>query len=135
MLIIMALMQMPTALTLGNSQLLLAEGNSRHFSFLVVLRAILNFIFMLGGFWLLGMLGVLLVQGLQVLVIYPLQQYYLSRYNGAHLRDDALFALAGVAIAAVAVWLNWDPLVAFCRTSMAAAPIITGNWATVSLFH
>ncbi|WP_187794996.1 oligosaccharide flippase family protein [Paracoccus amoyensis] len=135
MLIIMALAQIPTALTLGNSQLLLAEGDSRRFSRLVVLHAILNFILMLGGFWLLGMLGILLVQGVQILIIYPLQQYYLSRYKGTHLREDAVFALAGVMIAAVAIWLNWGVLSAFCSTSVAAAPIQTGSWATVSLFH
>lgn len=135
MLIIMALAQIPNALALGNSQLLLAEGDSRRFSRLVVLHAILNFALMLGGFWLLGMLGVLLVQGVQILIIYPLQQYYLSRYNGMHLRDDAVFALAGLIIAVVAIWLNWGVLSEFCRASMAAAPIKTGSWATVSLFH
>lgn len=135
MLIILALVQIPNALTLGNSQLLLAEGDSRHFSLLVVLRAILNFLFMLTGFWLLGILGVLLVQALLALVVYPLQQYYLNRYNGMHLRDDALFALAGLVIAILAIWLNWDALSAFCRNSMAAAPVVTGSWDAVSLFH
>ncbi len=135
MLVILALMQLPGALTIGNTNLLLAEGDSRRFSHLTLVTGILNFALLLGGFWLLGLLGVLLVQGLLIIGIYPLQQYYLHRYKGTDLRRDAMFSVIGLCFAALALALNWTLVAEFCRLSMAAAPIVTGSWQGVSLLH
>lgn len=135
MLVILALMQIPRALIVGNTNLLLAEGDSRRFSHLVMVTGVLHLGLMLGGFWLLGLLGVLLVSGVLTICTYPLLQYYLHRYNGMDLRRDAAFAVLGLGFAALAVALNWTALAEFCRISMAAAPIVTGNWQGVSLFH
>lgn len=134
MLIVLALMAIPRALTIGNSQLLLAEGNSRHFSYIVVIQAVLNFIYLLGGFWLFGLFGVLLVSGLSVLSIYPLQQYYLAKHRGTDLPRDAAFAAFGIGVAALAIWFNWDVLRDFYLVSRAAAPSLTGNWSSVAIF-
>lgn len=134
MLIVLALMAIPRALTIGNSQLLLAEGNSRHFSYIVVIRAVLNFIYLLGGFWLFGLFGVLLVSGLNVLSIYPLQQYYLAKHHGTDLPRDAAFAAFGIGVAVLAIWFNWDVLRDFYLTSRAAAPSSTGTWSSVAIF-
>ncbi|MBK4218147.1 oligosaccharide flippase family protein [Paracoccus caeni] len=133
-LIVLVLMQLPVALTIGNSQLLLAEGNSRDFSKLVLLQAVLNFIYMLAGFWLFGIFGVLLVQGLITLTIYPLQQYYLRRHHGTDLQRDAQFALIGLAFAVLAIWWNWEVLSQFFITSRAAAPFLTGSWHPATVF-
>lgn len=134
MLIVLVLMYIPTALTLGNSQLLLAEGNSRDFSKLVVIQAVLNFIYMLGGFWLLGIFGVLLVQGLNTLTIYPLQQHFLRRHQGTDMGRDAVFMALGLVFAALAIWWNWDVLSHFYQTSRAAAPSVTGSWHPLTVF-
>ena len=134
MLVILALMRIPGALTMGNSQLLLAEGNSRDFSTLVMMQGVVNFLFLLGGFWLMGLFGVLLVGGLNTLAIYPLQQIYLARHHGTDLPRDAMFAAIGLAVAALAIWINHEALATFWTLSRQTAPIVTGSWHPASVF-
>lgn len=134
MLVVLALMQLLGALVVGNSMLLLAEGNSRNFSKLTILRGGLNMAFLIGTFWMFGIFGVLLVPGLTVLGIYPLQQYYVARYKGTDLSRDALFLLIAMGIGLVAVWFNWDVLSEFYRASTALAPSVTGNWHPTTVF-
>lgn len=128
MLVVLAIMQMPTGLVLGNSQLLLAEGNSKDFSKLMVTMGVLTLVFMVAGFWLLGIFGILLTAGMVVLVTYPLQQMFLARHGGIDLRGDGALALLGLGLAIVAVWLNWTDLAGFIRHVTAEAPLLTGNW-------
>lgn len=135
MLVIMALMQIPNALVMGNNQLLLAEGDSRRFSHLVVLRAVLYFLLLVLLFWMFGLMGVLLTKGLVIILTYPLQQTYLARYKGTDIGRDALFALFGLLVGVVAVGLNFQELAEFYRASQALAPITTGSWQPVGIFH
>lgn len=134
MLVIFALAALPNALIVGNSQLLLAEGNSKDFSKLVIIMGVLNFVYMFAGFWLLGMMGILLVKTLVTLTIYPLQQVYLAKHKGTDLPRDAVFALLALAITVVAVWVNWSVLAEFYAASRATAPSVTGSWAPQSVF-
>lgn len=135
MLVIMALMQIPNALVMGNNQLLLAEGDSRRFSHLVMLRAVLYFLLLVLLFWMFGLMGVLLTKGLVIILTYPLQQTYLARYKGTDIGRDALFALFGLLVGVVAVGLNFQELAEFYRASQALAPITTGSWQPVGIFH
>ena len=135
MLVIMALMQIPGALTMGNNQLLLAEGDSRRFSYLVVMGGIFYFVVLFGAFWLLGFIGVLLAKGMVTLLMYPIQQIYLTRYKGTDLSRDALFAAFGIGVAVLALWINWIPVSEFYTASRAVAPAVTGHWLPASLFH
>lgn len=134
MMIVLSLMAFPAALTKGNSQLLLAEGNSRDFSILTVLQAVLTIVYLLVGFWLLGLFGVLLVSGLSVITIYPLQQVFLSRHNGTDLRRDAVLALVALAFAVLAIWVNWEALRDFVLISRATAPSLTDVWLARDVF-
>lgn len=134
MMIILALMAFPGALTKGNSQLLLAEGNSRDFSVLVLLQAVLTFVYFFVGFWYAGMFGILLARGATVATIYPLQQYYLSRHDGTDLRRDAMLTVAFIGTAALAIWANWDVLRDFVIASHATAPSVTGIWTAHNVF-
>lgn len=134
MLVIFALAALPNALIVGNSQLLLAEGNSKDFSKLVIIMGVLNFVYMFAGFWLLGMMGILLVKTLVTLTVYPLQQAYLAKHKGTDLPRDAIFALLALAITVAAVWVNWSVLAEFYAASRATAPSVTGSWAPQSVF-
>lgn len=134
MMVILSIMAFPAALIRGNSQLLLAEGNSRDFSILTVIQAVLTIVYMLVGFWLLGLFGILLVSGLMVITIYPLQQVFLSRHNGTDLRRDAVLALVGLAFTALAIWVNWEALRDFVLISHATSPSLTGVWAAQDVF-
>lgn len=134
MLMVLALSMFPGALTLGNAMLLLAEGNSRDYSKLFVLQAILNMVYLTLAFWLFGLFGVLIVPGLKILTIYPLQQYYLARHKGTDMKRDAVFALIGVLVALASIWINWDILKEFYLASRALAPSVTGNWHPTTVF-
>ena len=119
---------------MGNSQLLLAEGNSRDFSILTVTQAVLTIVYLLAGFWLLGLFGILLVSGLRVITVYPLQQVFLSRHNGTDLRRDAVFTLVGLSLAVMAIWVNWEVLRDFVLISRASAPSVTDIWTARDVF-
>ncbi|MFC3287867.1 oligosaccharide flippase family protein [Paracoccus aerius] len=134
MMIVLSIMGFPAALIRGNSQLLLAEGNSRNFSILTVTQAVLTIVYMLVGFWLLGLFGILLVGGLVVITVYPLQQVFLNRHNGTDLRRDAVLALVGLAFAALAIWVNWEALRDFVLISRATAPSLTDVWTARDMF-
>lgn len=133
-LIVLALIQILPALTVGNVQLLLAEGNSRNFSRLVLVESVLYFLYLFAAFWFFGLFGVLLVRGLTVMSIYPLQQYYLRPYKGTDLPRDAAFALVGLAVALLVIWLHWEVLRDFVLHSRALSPASTGNWDPVQVF-
>ena len=135
MLVLIALTSLFDALMIGNGQLLLAEGNSRDFSRLVIIKGLCKFVYMLTGFWLFGIFGLIVVQGILIaLTIYPLQQYYLSKHSGTDLPRDALFALLGVLVCILAIWVNWDSVSQFYAASRAASPSVTGNWSPTAVF-
>ncbi len=134
MLIILALAGIPAVIMLGNAQLLLAEGNSRDFFRTVIAMGALNLIYMFGAFWLFGIFGVLLVPALNALTVYPLMQSFVGRHGGRELSRDAAFAVLGLVIAALAIWLNRDVLGQFYLASRAVAPSVSGNWHPVSVF-
>jgi O-antigen/teichoic acid export membrane protein len=135
MLVIMALMQLPNALVMGNNQLLLAEGDSRRFSHLVMVQSILYFITIFLCFWLLGLFGLILVKGLTIILIYPLQQSYLWRYQGTDIKRDAMFAVFAIGVGITALWINWEAVAELYHLSRSLAPIATGSWQPVSIFH
>lgn len=134
MLVILSLGQMPGSVLVGSSRLLLAEGDSRSFSHLEIIRGFLKMGFLVGSFWLLGIFGVLITPFLIFLATYPLQQFYLARFKGTDLARDGVFMLASLAVATAAIWFNWDSLADFYQTSRALAPVVTGNWHPMAVF-
>ena len=134
MLLILTLGQMPAAILIGSSKLLLAEGDSRRFSNLEVYRGFVKMGLMVGLFWLTGIFGVLITPFLVFLATYPLQQYYLARFKGTSLGRDAAFVLFSAVVAAIVIWVHWDALAEFYAASRALAPSVTGNWHPHSVF-
>lgn len=134
MLVILALGQMPGSVLVGNARLLLAEGDSRSFSHLEIIRGFLKMGCMVVTFWLLGIFGVLITPFLIFLATYPLQQFYLARFKGTDLARDGIFILVSLAVAGAVIWFHWDALADFYQTSRALAPVVTGNWHPSSVF-
>lgn len=134
MLIMMAMMHIPGTLLIGSSQMLLAEGNSKDFSKLVFVRAVIQSAYTFLAFWLFGIFGLIMVVGLTTASIYPLLQYYLRKHRATDLSRDALFAGAGLAIMGMALWLHWDLLVGFYHQARAVSPSATGNWLPATIF-
>lgn len=134
MLIILTLAQMPAAILIGSSKLLLAEGDSRNFSRLEVYRGFVKMGLMIGLFWQMGIFGVLITPFLIFLATYPLQQFYLARFKGTDFPRDAAFVLFSAVVAGIVIWLHWDVLAEFYATSRALAPAVTGNWHPAAVF-
>ncbi|TBN38662.1 polysaccharide biosynthesis protein [Paracoccus subflavus] len=134
MLVILALCLLPKAVMVGGSSVLLAEGDSRRFSRLVMAQTVLDIASLIAGFWLFGIFGVLLSRGVAFLGTYPLQQLFVARYNAMHLGRDMMFLLASVIVAVAVIWLNWDALSEFYRVSRALAPAVTGSWQPTTVF-
>lgn len=121
-LVLFSLALLPGTIVTTYSSLLLAEGNSRNFAGLTMLRAVLRISLMLAGFYFLGLFGVMLAPFLVALLSYPVMVSALRRYDGWDARHDLMFLLAGIAIAVVAVAVNWGPVSEFVTRSVAGAP-------------
>lgn len=134
MLLILALSQLPGAVLVGNSRLLLAEGDSRSFAHLEIFRGFLKIGLLIGLFWLWGVFGVLITSLFMFMATYPLQQYYLARYKGTDLPRDAAFILFSLLVAAIVVWQHWTELADFYTLSHSFAPVVTGSWAPTQIF-
>lgn len=134
MLIVLALCLLPKAIMVGGSAVLLAEGDSRRFSHLVMAQAFLDILCLILGFWLFGIFGVLVSRGLAFLGTYPMQQIFVARYNAMHLGRDMIFVAVSVVVAVAVIWMNWDALNDFYHTSRALAPAVTGSWQPTAVF-
>lgn len=134
MLVILSLAQLPGAILVGNSHLLLAEGDSRSFAHLEIFRGFLKMGLLIGLFWYFGIFGVLITPLLLFFATYPLQQYYLARFKGMDLPRDALFILTSAMIIGIVVWQNWKELADFYLTSRSYSPMVTGGWNPANVF-
>lgn len=134
MLVVLSLCLMPKAVMIGSGAILLAQGDSRRFSYLVMAQAVLDILLLVGGFWLFGLFGVLLSRGVAFLGTYPLQQLFLMRYKATHLGWDMLFVGVSAVVIALALWLHWDAVVAFFHLSRSLAPAVTGSWQPAAVF-
>lgn len=134
MLVVLALCMMPKAVMVGGTAVLLAEGDSRRFSFLVMAQAILDILCLIVGFWLFGLFGVLLARGMAFLGTYPLQQMFLRRYKATHVMLDMMFLGIAAITAGLVTWWHWDALADFYRLSRSLAPAVTGSWQPAAVF-
>ena len=106
--VLVALMQIPALIAMTYDQAALAAGDSRRFFVLAAARAALTITLLLLGVELAGLAGALIGQGLAMVLAHPVVIWLARRqgaWDGLH---DALFAVAGLAVAAVALWLNQD---------------------------
>ncbi|MEO1179169.1 MAG: oligosaccharide flippase family protein, partial [Pseudomonadota bacterium] len=92
------------------NQALLGMGDSRRACFTIGLRALLQTVFLIIGFQLAGIAGVILAAGLATLVAYPLMLTYARHYDvWDPLQDFGLTSL-GLALCGAACWLHADIL-------------------------
>ncbi|MEM9435403.1 MAG: oligosaccharide flippase family protein [Pseudomonadota bacterium] len=106
MLVLLTLASLPALITAGHGMVLLAVGNSRDFTLLMVTAAVVQTGLMVLGIELYGLAGLILLPALGNVVIYPLIVGLVGRHGGWDWRHDLSYALAALAIAALAVWLN-----------------------------
>ncbi|MGR3377591.1 oligosaccharide flippase family protein [Salipiger abyssi] len=113
--VIVACVQMPQIIVQTYDQAALAAGDSRTFFVLALARAVLMVVCILLGLEIAGLLGALLGMGAAFLLAYPVVVWLARRMGAWDPLHDAIFALAGIALAAIAVAVNWSEIVALAR--------------------
>lgn len=104
--VLLAIMQIPTIIQLTYDQAALAAGDSRRFFVLTLARAVLMITGLLVGLEVAGLLGAILGQGLARLAIYPVTVWLARRNDAWDPVHDGLLAALGLAGAGLALWLN-----------------------------
>jgi len=115
--VLMAVLQIPVLVGLTYEQAALASGRSRRFFVLQASRAGLTIAGLALGLTLGGFLGGLIGQGVAALLAYPVLVWVARREKAWDPRHDALAALAGIAIAALALALNWPAVTALAAVA------------------
>lgn len=109
--VVIAVMQIPQAIGLTYDLLALAAGDSRRFFLLLAPKAAVQTLFLAAGVIHAGLLGALVGQGLATIVVYPLVVRLARRYGAWDPLHDAAFAVLGVAMGGLALWMNWDAVI------------------------
>ncbi|MFY0623726.1 MAG: oligosaccharide flippase family protein [Pelagimonas sp.] len=110
--VVLACAQIPAILVLTYDQAALAAGDSKRFFVLSAVRAVVMVACLLVGLQSGGLLGALVGQGVAYLVIYP-GVVWLARHMGAwDPLHDAVFALIGLVLTALALGGNWPHFMA-----------------------
>lgn len=105
-----ALAQIPTIVVMTYDQAALAAGDSRRFFFLTLAKAALLIAALLIGLEWAGLRGALIGMGAAGLAAYPVAVWLARRMGAWDPLHDLAAYLAGAAIAAGALWVNWPAL-------------------------
>lgn len=117
--VLIACMQIPHVIGITYDQAAVAAGDSRRFFFVLAAKAtVLTALFLIGAETA-GLVGALAGQGLAMVLVYPLI-VWLARLHGAwDPLHDALYAILGFGLGALALWLNRDAIAALAASGMA----------------
>ena len=106
--VVLACAQMPALIVMTYDQAALAAGDSRRFFVVAFARAVLMNLFLAVGLWQGGLLGGLLGMACAYVAAYPVVVWLARRmgaWDGLH---DAVYLLLAMAMATLALWVNWD---------------------------
>ena len=106
MLVLLALSIIPAVLFDGCKHILLANGNSRNFTILIVCLGIIRTALLL---WLIsayGIIGAIIAPFVSNLVNYPLLAYFTHQYRGWYPAMDLGFSVVAAGIIAVVLWAS-----------------------------
>ncbi len=115
--VLLALMQLPTIIQLTYDQAALAAGDSRRFFVLTLARATFMIAGLVGGLEVAGLFGAIIGQGLARAAVYPVTVWLARRVGAWDPLHDAVFGALALAGAALALWLNLDAVVALAASS------------------
>jgi O-antigen/teichoic acid export membrane protein len=106
LLVLMAIAALPGLIGAGYPIMVLSHGHSGRFAGLVTSVAAIHTAMLLPGVWFYGAIGAALAPFFASILCYPVLMWFIAPYKGWVPRQDLAFALAGLAIAAVAIWFN-----------------------------
>jgi len=110
-LVLLCLSMVPMIVFAGVDHVLLANGDSRRFFYLVALAALVQVTFLFAGIIWWGIFGAIVAPGLASLAIYPIRIVFIHRYKAWDMRGDLGFLAMGGAVNGFACWLYWDAIV------------------------
>jgi O-antigen/teichoic acid export membrane protein len=105
-LVLIAVIQIPTVIGMTYDQSALAAGDSRNFFILTAARALLLVSAMIVGAHYWGLFGALLGQGLSSLAVYPIVIWLARKHGAWDALHDSCYAAAGLALAFAALALD-----------------------------
>ena len=106
MLVLLAVSIVPAVVLDGCKHVLLANGNSRNFTILIVCLGIIRTALLL---WLIssyGIVGAIIAPFVSNIVIYPLMAHFARQYRGWLPAVDLAFSVLGGVIIAVVLWAS-----------------------------
>ncbi|MCP5088039.1 MAG: oligosaccharide flippase family protein [Rhodobacteraceae bacterium] len=108
--VLTAISQIPALIVLTYDQAALASGDSRRFFVLTFSKALLLMSGILIGVQVAGLLGVLIGQGIAMVLVYPVVVWLARRQGAWDPVHDMVYAAIGLLLGSVAVWLSLDAL-------------------------
>lgn len=92
-LVLVALASMPAIITAAYTEVLLSTGNSRGFTVILTVNAVLQVIFLFVGVQAWGLMGAIIAPPLAIVLVYPLTVWFVRRYGVWDPRHDGLYIL------------------------------------------
>lgn len=121
-LVLIAVVQIPSVIGMTYDQSALAAGDSRNFFLLTAARAVFLVTGMILGAEWLGLVGALVGQALAAIAVYPLLIWLAHRHRAWDPLHDILFAGLGLLIAVSAISLDSGPIAALLTLFAKASP-------------
>jgi O-antigen/teichoic acid export membrane protein len=113
--VLIACMQIPVVIGLTYDQAALAAGDSRRFLLVSATKAALVVTGIFLGVQAGGVMGAILGQGLAIVAAYPALVWLATRTGVWDWAHDIGFAGLGLCCAMLAIWWNWQPIMALAR--------------------
>lgn len=120
--VLIALMQIPTIIALTYDQAALAAGQSRDYFVLAATRAVLVISGLVVGLTHFGLPGALVGQGLGLLLSYPVVIWLANRQKAWDPLHDIGFAVLGLGLGLLALWLHNTELIGLSAVPRADSP-------------
>ena len=109
-LVLVAIAGIPTVITSAYGGMLLGSGDSRSFTILLIVTAIVQTTLLFFGVQAYGLIGAIVAPPLAILIVYPLNAFLAQRHRGWDPLHDSVYALIWVFIAVTVLTLHPDAL-------------------------
>lgn len=109
---LLAVAQIPQVIGMSYDQAALAAGDSRRFFVVSASRAVLQIGFLIAGVTTFGLVGAIIGMGLAHLLTHPVMIWLAVKHDAWDMRHDLICAVVAGALGALALWVNYDAIVA-----------------------
>lgn len=121
-LVLIAVIQIPTVIGITYDQSALAAGDSRNYFYVTLVRAVLLMVCMIVGAEMMGLIGALAGQAIAAIAVYPALVWLARRHGAWDGLHDLIFALSGLALAAAVLLFDKTAISALIAMYGGGAP-------------